>query len=363
MLYNGLIRPFLFNLWKDPEDAHEFAMGLLETVAKSAPLLGLTSALLSKSDPRLQQTIFDNLFPNPVGLAGGFDKNCRALAAWEALGYGFIEAGTITRHAQPGNPRQRVFRFPAEKALINRFGFNNDGADAVAQRLASARKPKKAVIGISLGKSKITPVEEAVEDYITSLRLLYPYGKYFAINVSSPNTPGLRNLQDRSALTELVNAMIAEAEILSKKENALKRKPILVKIAPDLEPTALNEVLEVCQNAGIDGLIATNTTLSRDGLNTITQETGGLSGAPLFARSLAIIKHIRKELPQMPVIGVGGIMNSNDAWDMLRAGANLLQVYTGAVYNGPRFAADLNKGILKQMDRHGIKNITEIHQL
>lgn len=407
MIYEKLLRPILFSTWADPEDAHAFAMKSLERMSRSRLLSGAAAALCTVKNPALERDLMGLHFRNPVGLAGGFDKNAHAIRGFEALGFGFIEIGTVTWHPQPGNPRPRVFRYPAEQAIINRFGFNNDGAEAIAARLAADTAPRKAVLGISLGKSKITPLDNAVDDYLKSLRVLYAHGDYFAINVSSPNTPGLRQLQDKSALDELLAALSDEAEVLQRKvawallpansdssTNVAKasptkpgvanaalsatptvskpddggqkcpphepqtinnstghltklRKPLLVKIAPDLEPQALDELLEVCTRRGVDGLIATNTTLSRDGLNTTTEQTGGLSGKPLFPRSLAILRHIRQQLPGTPLIGVGGIMAPNDAQQMLEAGADLIQIYTGFIYKGPLFARKINRELIQ----------------
>lgn len=357
MIYDKLLRPLVFSRWNDPEDAHEFVMHNLERLQRRPALLGIVRAVATVKSQRLERNLMGLHFPNPIGLAGGFDKNARCIRGFDALGFGFIEVGTVTWHAQEGNPRPRVFRFANDEAIINRFGFNNDGAQALAERLAANTGPRRAVLGISLGKSKVTPLPDAVNDYLQSLRALYAHGDYFAVNVSSPNTPGLRELQDKSALDDLLTALDEEGKTLEKSAGSARaitstptttprlRKPILVKIAPDLEPQALDELLEVCVRRNVDGLIATNTTLSRDGLNSETAETGGLSGRPLFPRSLAIIRHIRRQLPEMPIIGVGGILNADNAGDMLNAGADLLQVYTGLIYQGPLFASDLNKAL------------------
>lgn len=360
MLYEKIVRPAVFAAWPDPEDAHEHIIRNLGRFSRSRLMAGAVASYAAVKNPALERTLMGLHFPNPVGLGGGFDKNAHAPGAFEMLGFGFVEVGTVTWHAQPGNPRPRVFRYPQDGAIINRFGFNNDGAKAIAARLAANTAPRQAVLGISLGKSKITPLEEAVEDYLQSLRVLYAHGDYFAINVSSPNTPGLRQLQDKDALRDLLTALSAESVKLHKETasadsavdaEARARKPILVKIAPDLEPQALEELLDVCVSCGVDGLIATNTTLSRDGLNSPTDEAGGLSGRPLLPRSLAIVRHIRQHLPNIPLIGVGGIMEPQDAIQMLDAGADLLQIYTGFIYKGPFFARDINKAILARAAR------------
>jgi dihydroorotate dehydrogenase len=270
--------------------------------------------------------VFGVRFPNPVGLAAGVDKDGRALAAWAALGFGFVEAGTVTGRAQPGNPRPRLFRLPEHEAIINRMGFNNAGAEALAARLA-AGGTGGVPLGISLGKSKATPLDEAVEDYLSSLRAVRRYADYLAVNVSSPNTPGLRSLQDRDQLTALLGALRAEAG----------STPLLVKIAPDLTDHAIGEVLEVCADHGVSGLIATNTTLSRDGLTRgggAAGEAGGLSGRPLTRRALDVVTFVGKRT-DLPVIGVGGIMTPDDAARMFDAGASLVQLYSGLIYRGP----------------------------
>lgn len=353
MVYERLLRPLIFRAWNgDPENAHEHVMAALRRLGRIAPAREILESIATVRSPRLSRELWGLRFRNPVGLAGGFDKNAVAVPGFEALGFGFIEIGTITRHPQPGNPKPRVFRFPEDEALINRFGFNNDGADAVAARLAGLSRRADVPLGVSLGKSKITPVADAVGDYLYSLRALYMYGDYFAVNVSSPNTPGLRQLQDRELLDELLAGMMAEREKLHREAMVPGRaKPVLVKIAPDLEPAALEDLLQVCTGRGVDGLIATNTTLSRSGLTRTTNETGGLSGRPLHTRALEVVRAVRAALPQMPIIGVGGIMDGQTALSMLEAGADLLQVYTGLIYKGPMLARHINRGILRTTSR------------
>jgi dihydroorotate dehydrogenase len=318
-LYERVARPALFRL--DAESAHEYTLCWLERAAR---------AVRSKpfSPPGAARTVFGVRFPNPVGLAAGMDKDGRALPAWPALGFGFVEVGTVTRHPQPGNDRPRLFRLPASRAIVNRMGFNNAGARALAARLA-AQRPLPVPLGISLGKSKVTPLSEAVDDYVASLRALYPYGDYFAVNVSSPNTPGLRALQDRDYLDALLAAL-----------SEVGGKPLLVKVAPDLTDAALAEVLEVCDKNGVSGLIATNTTLSRDGVApadaTRAAEAGGLSGAPLTARALDVVRFVARETGgRLPVVGVGGVMAPDHAVRLVDAGASLVQLYTGLIYGGP----------------------------
>ncbi len=294
--------------------------------------------------------VFGLRFPNPIGLAAGFDKNAVAVPALAALGFGFVEVGTVTRLAQPGNPRPRLFRLPGDAALINRMGFNNQGANAVAARLARERRAN-VPLGISLGKSKATLLEEAEADYIASLDALYPYGDYFAVNVSSPNTPGLRELQERDRLDALMKALLGRLRERAEEERRPAPKPLLVKVAPDLDGAALDDVLGVCLARGASGLIAVNTTLSRDGLSaqtpsTLRDEPGGLSGRPLLARALAAVRRLAERSGgRLPLIGCGGVSTPDDACRMLDAGASLVQLYTGFIYEGPGLPRRLVRGL------------------
>ncbi|MFD4642318.1 quinone-dependent dihydroorotate dehydrogenase [Lentzea sp. NPDC058436] len=324
MVYKQVVRRALFGMHGgDAERVHETT---LDVMARLSPLAKFARG---QNNPR---TVFGVRFPNPVGLAAGLDKDGRALPAWAALGFGFVEVGTVTWHAQPGNPKPRLFRLREDEAIINRMGFNNAGAQALAAKLD--RTSLKAPLGISLGKSKITPVEDAVQDYLDSLNALKDHGDYYAINVSSPNTPGLRSLQDKGALTELVAALTAATD-----------KPMLVKIAPDLTEDAIAEVIQVCVDNGIKGLIATNTTLSREGLTSAHQgETGGLSGKPLTRRANDVVRFITKN-SDLPVIGVGGIATADDAQRMIDAGASLVQIYTGFIYEGPGLVSRINRAL------------------
>ena len=293
--------------------------------------------------PGLRREVFGLSFPNPIGLAAGFDKNGAAARGLAALGFGHIELGTITSLAQPGNPRPRIWRFPEERALINAMGFNNLGAQRMAQNLRVAGKIPVPV-GISLGKSKVTPennMDAVVADYLASLRALYHHGDYFAVNVSSPNTPGLRTLQGKEQLTVLLQSLTKEALRLGNGT----RKPMLVKIAPDLSLEALDELLQVCSDRGVNGIIATNTTTSREGLPSSAPQQGGMSGKPLQSKALKVVEHIHRQVPTLPIIGVGGVFQLKDALQLLSAGASLVQVYTGFVYQGPFIARTINKGL------------------
>jgi dihydroorotate dehydrogenase len=321
-VFTTAVRPVLFRLGGgDAEKAHEFTLERLASLGA-----GPRALLRSRYAVPAPVEAFGVRFGNPVGLAAGMDKNGVALPAWPALGFGFVEVGTVTAKPQPGNDRPRLFRLRDSEAVINRMGFNNAGAEALAARLA-ALGPLDVPLGISLGKSKVTPLEEAVQDYLTSYELLHPYADYIAVNVSSPNTPGLRTLQDKSALGALLAALVG-------------RKPVLVKIAPDLTEPAIAELLEVCLAYGAAGVIATNTTLSRDGLAAADQpraaEAGGLSGRPLTERARKIVHFVHQETAgRLPIIGVGGILEPDDATRMFDAGAALVQLYTGFIYRGP----------------------------
>jgi dihydroorotate dehydrogenase len=332
--YEALLRRAMFAAGGgDPETVHHRVVSTLGRLG--ANKVG-RRALAAIPRPQAPVEVFGLRFENPVGLAAGMDKDAVAIPAWAGLGFGFVEVGTVTRYPQAGNPGPRLFRLVESEAIVNRMGFNNRGAAAMAVRL-SRLGPRPIPVGVSLGKSKITPVAEATADYLHSLELLLPYADYVAVNVSSPNTPGLRSLQDRAALDELLAALrgytVAEA-------GPAGPTPLLVKIAPDLTDTAVAEILEVCAHRGVAGIIATNTTLARDGLapGDVARgaEAGGLSGRPLRDRALAVVEFVVKEAGDtLPVIGVGGILEPDDALRMLDAGARLVQLYTGFVYRGP----------------------------
>lgn len=353
-----ILRFFLF-LFKDPEIPHALALHVLNILAKFPFVLRFIGKYTIIKDERLHQNIFGIDFENPVGIAAGMDKNGEAILGLQALGFGHIEIGTISRYPQSGNPRPRLFRLTKDKAIINRMGFNSAGSEAVAHTLSEVSP--HIPIGVSIGKSKITPLEQAPEDYTGSFNTLYKYADYFAINVSSPNTPGLRELQEKDALEELLSKLQNENEKNAAQLN-IKRKPILVKIAPDLTFPAIKEILEVCKQNNIDGVIAVNTTIERKDLKTTVNETGGLSGLPLKDRATEIIAFIHKENPLLPIIGVGGIFTAEDAYEKIKAGASILQIYTGFIYEGPFIAHDINKGILKLLKRDGIQNLSDIHK-
>jgi dihydroorotate dehydrogenase len=350
-----LLRPALFRLsGSDPERAHEWAMHALTAAGR---LPGGGKALgMGITSPRLQVQLAGLTFPNPVGVAAGFDKNAVALRALTALGFGFIEAGTVTYHPQPGNPRPRIVRLPERGALINRMGFNNDGAAVVARRLArTGHLP--VPVGVSLGKSRIARIEDAVADYRASYRLLAPHAGYIAVNVSSPNTPGLRTLQEQAQIDALLSALHEEGASLRSRTGL--QPPLFVKVAPDLTDDALAELLDVCMAQEIDGLIAVNTTLARNGL-TVAFE-GGLSGRTLFPRAIEVVRYIHQHTEgTIPIIGVGGIFNAVDAYAMIRAGASLVQVYTGLIYEGPTIARRINQGLLRLMDRDGVSSLSQL---
>jgi len=337
MLYERLARPALFRIGGgDAEGAHEKTLSWLSAVQRRPTALAALRRAYAAAGA--ERTVFGVRFPNPVGLAAGMDKDGVALRAWPALGFGFVEVGTVTRHGQPGNPRPRLYRLPASAAIVNRMGFNNAGAEAVAERL-EAYGPLRVPLGISLGKSKVTPLEEAIDDYLASLKTLYPYGDYFAVNVSSPNTPGLRSLQDRDQLGALLGALRAHGP-----------KPLLVKIAPDLTEQALGELLAVCEEHAVAGVIATNTTIGREGLDPadvlLAREVGGLSGRPLRQRAREVVRFVAQETGgRLPVIGVGGIVEPDDALRMFDAGASLVQLYTGLIYRGPGLVRGINRAL------------------
>ena len=338
-MYKLLIRPLLFLF--DPEEVHYFTFSILRFLNKIPGFTSIFKTLYQVNDKRLETEVFGLKFPNPVGLAAGFDKNAVLYNELSNLGFGFIEIGTVTPKPQDGNPKKRLFRLKEDSAIINRMGFNNGGVDEAVLKL---KKNKMVLIGGNIGKNKITPNENAVDDYIICFEKLYDYVDYFVVNVSSPNTPNLRELQEKEPLTKLLQIL---QNVNSTKQ---KSKPILLKIAPDLTNEQLLDIIDIVNETKIAGVIATNTTISRDGLNSQNKvETGGLSGKPLTNRSTEVIRFLsEKSNKSFPIIGVGGIHSTQDALDKLNAGASLIQLYTGFIYEGPQLVKDINKAILKQ---------------
>ncbi len=338
-LYKNLFRPLLFCF--DPERIH----GIVAAILRLPGATGVLRLFFNRQHPDLRRTVFGLTFENPVGLAAGFDKNAELLKPMAAIGFGFIEIGTVTPEPQNGNPKPRLFRLPKDNALINRMGFNNHGVASARKKLS--RQKVKILIGGNIGKNKTTPNEQAFDDYARCFEELYDLVDYFVVNVSSPNTPGLRELQEGDALKKILYRL---AQCNKAKP---KRKPILLKIAPDLNNDQLDEIISIMQETGTDGIVATNTSINRDGLLTTPGEVaaygeGGLSGKPLRGRSTEIIRYlVEKSNGRIPIIGVGGIHTPEDALEKLNAGARLVQLYTGFIYEGPGLLKKINRAILK----------------
>ncbi len=344
-LYKLLLKPIFFLF--QPERAHHLTIALLK-MTLSIPIIGWIFRKMYKvKDKRLERQVFGLTFPNPVGLAAGFDKDGKSYKAMSALGFGFIEIGTVTPVGQEGNPQPRLFRLPKDGGLINRMGFNNEGVEAMVSRLKKGR-PKNLIIGGNIGKNKVTPNKEAIRDYSICFESLFPYVDYFVVNVSSPNTPGLRELQEKEPLT----ALLSHLQNLNNQKHA--PKPILLKIAPDLTNEQLDDILEIVQDTKLSGIIATNTTIERGGLKTNPSEietigNGGLSGQPVRERSTEVIRYLHKKSDgKVTIIGVGGIGSAKDAIEKLNAGAALIQVYSCMVYEGPSMVKRINKALVKQ---------------
>lgn len=377
-IYQVGLRPLLFSVLKaDAEWVHNRSLQILE-LADRTQSHPATSRILEQfhqsfglQDSRLEQSLWGLNFKNPVGLAAGFDKNGVAASIWTKFGFGFAELGTVTWQPQPGNPQPRLFRLTQDSAALNRMGFNNQGAQAMAARFQAAQSRRKLdnsyptpdasfPLGINLGKSKVTPLEQASTDYLESFQLLQDWGDYFVVNVSSPNTPGLRSLQDAAQLSTIL-------DIVQQKNQAIK--PILVKIAPDLECEAIASILDLAKTYQLAGIIATNTTIRRDGLKTqtlretgkpISEEAGGISGLPVRQRSTEVIRFIWQQTEgKLPIIGVGGIFTADDAWEKIAAGATLIQVYTGWVYEGPWMVRRILQGLLNKLEENGFNSIAE----
>ncbi len=347
-IYQTLVRPLVFQL--DPEWVHGQSMGLLEFMAQRPVFQRLLSPC-QYQDPVLAQKLWGINFANPLGLAAGFDKHGQGVGIWEALGFGWAEIGTVTRYAQPGNPPPRLFRLIEDEAVINRMGFNNAGAEALAKKLMTRKS--RVPLGINLGKSKSTDLAQAPEDYAFSFQKLYSYGDYFVINVSSPNTAGLRDLQKSQFLSEIFQAL---------QERNRDQKPLLVKIAPDLETSDLEAIVRCVQDFKLAGIIATNTTIQRPpSLKSMTrQETGGLSGVPLTQRSTAVLALLWQiSRGTVPLVGVGGITTAEDAWDKIIHGASLLQIYTGWIYQGPLVVPQILRGLAARVQQAGLSQLSE----
>lgn len=342
-MYKSFLKPFLFS--KDPETAHYYTVDIFRSLLKMPFGKSVFNAMYGYENAKLEREVFGLTFKNPVGLAAGFDKDGKFYREMAHVGFGFIEIGTVTPLPQAGNEKPRLFRLPQDEALINRMGFNNDGVDAMVERLKKAGKPDGVILGGNIGKNKVTPNERAVDDYIICFEKLHDYVDYFVVNVSSPNTPGLRELQEKGPLLEILSAL--------KLRNSAKaiQRPILLKIAPDLTDSQLDDIVDIVEESGIDGVIATNTTIDRSGLETGKKEieaigNGGLSGAPVQSRSTEVIRYIyERSQGAFPIIGVGGINSVASAKEKLDAGAALIQVYSGMIYEGPELIRDIKKAL------------------
>ena len=359
MLYKTLLRPLLF--LKDPETTHEKTLSLLSSLGFLETTL---ERLFAVDNQRLEVKLGPLTFPNPVGLAGGFDKNAKAIRIWPGFGFGFIEIGAITAHPQSGNPKPRLFRLPKDQALINRLGFNNEGAEAISLKLALLQKNgecPKIPMGINIGRGKHVETNDAVTDYLSTFEALYPYANYFTVNVSSPNTPNLRELQEKVHLAQLLEAIQKKNHDLAARQRT-HEKPVMVKISPDMEFNQLDEIIEVLQANKIAAIIATNATaFLRETLVTRIDQPGGLSGKPLRAKTLPLIRYIHTTTQgKLPIIGSGGIFTSGDAYETIRAGATAVQIYTGFIYEGPSVVKKINRGLLKLIDRDGFEDISAV---
>jgi dihydroorotate dehydrogenase len=359
MLYKSVIRPWLFS--KDPEQSHDRTLDLLSRLEFfHAPL----HRFYRVTDKRLNVQIKSLIFSNPVGLAGGFDKNAVALKIISAFGFGFMEIGAVTAQAQPGNPKPRLYRLPEDCALINRLGFNNEGASVIAARLANLRAHGKIPgipLGINIGRTKIVETKDAVADFLSAFEKLFPQGDFFTLNVSSPNTPNLRDLQDKTLLADLLSAVQERNRQLAAVTQH-QEKPVFVKIAPDMDFAQVDEIIEVVQSFKLTGIVATNATaFMRDTVKSpLGREPGGLSGRPITTRVTNFVSHIYKSTRgRLPIIGVGGIFNAEDAYDKITAGASAVQIYTGFVYEGPAAVKRINQGLVKLLERDGFRSVAE----
>jgi dihydroorotate dehydrogenase len=366
MLY-ALFKPLLFQL--DAERAHEMMSRLLRVAGSSPVALAAMRAMYAYDDPILAVTCAGLRFTSPLGLAAGFDKRATMIRPLAALGFGHIEVGTVTPRPQPGNPRPRMFRLPEDRALINRLGFNSPGMLVVSRRLSAASRQSpastlspvvnhssSAVVGVNIGKNRETPLEDATYDYLAAFVALAPFAAYVTVNISSPNTPGLRHLHERAALEDLLGTLMQMNRQLA------QPRPLFVKVSPDETAAQLDEVVDVAQKVGVAGFVATNTTLDRQGLrNSNRSETGGLSGQPLTPRARAVISHLYTATDKrLPIIGVGGVASAADAYDHLAAGATLVQLYTGMIYEGPTIARNIKRGLAELLRRHGYSSCAEV---
>jgi dihydroorotate dehydrogenase len=359
-LYRSIVRPILFRL--PPESVHEFALSFLSLGLRSGVARHVT-AQRYRREPFGKLQRFGLEFPNPVGLAAGFDKNGTAAQALATLGFGSIEVGSVTSAPQPGNPRPRLFRLPLDRALINRAGFNNCGAAKLAEHVR--RRRPDCVLGVNIGKSRDVPIDDAIPDYLKSFEAVYEVADYLAINVSSPNTPNLRELQRPEILADLLKSLQQRNNELAQRYSCPRPKPLLLKIAPDLSEAEIESIVEVATRLKISGLIATNTTIRREGLRTSLADVeaygaGGLSGAPLRQRSNEVISLIyRLTKGELPIIGVGGVFTAADAWEKICAGASLIQLYTGFIYEGPGVARRINDGLATILEQEGFQRLDE----
>jgi dihydroorotate dehydrogenase len=354
-MYREMVYPIFSRL--DPEKAHDLTLALLAGLGRAPLLLPLLHRLLRYDDPRLGVSLWDLHFPNPLGVAAGLDKNGGAVGALLQMGWGHIEVGTVTPLPQPGNPRPRVFRLPEDRALINRMGFPGQGTEAARARLLRQRR-RGGIVGVNIGANKASvEAGTAAADYVQALDRMADVADYLTINISSPNTARLRELQGKAALAALID------EVTTRRDSLPTRKPLLIKLAPDLLPAEIDDIVELSLRGGIDGLVATNTTIGRPSTlrGAHATETGGLSGAPLRDRATDIIRYIaRSTAGRVPIIGVGGVFTPDDAFAKLAAGASLIQIYTGFIYEGPALARRINHGLARFLDRHGISSIQEV---
>ncbi|MFB6113460.1 MAG: quinone-dependent dihydroorotate dehydrogenase [Halodesulfurarchaeum sp.] len=341
-MYTAL-KPLVFRL--PPETAHEIAVQILRGCQREPMLEALERTFVLRDD-RLVTDVFDLQFPNPVGVAAGFDKNARIPRTLAALGFGHVEVGGVTREGQPGNPRPRLFRLPEDEAIVNRMGFNNEGAEVVGDRLRNTQPPG-VPLGVNIGKSKSTPLAAAAEDYLYTYERVEGAADFFVVNVSSPNTPGLRDLQDRTPLSRILERLLDAGA-----------NPLLVKLSPDLHEEAIAEVVTLAEELGLDGVVATNTSIRRpeDLTEPNAVQTGGLSGRPIESRATEVVRFVAKRT-DLPVVGVGGIFTAEDAYRKIRAGASLVQLYTGFIFQGPTVARDINAGLLELLERDGFDSV------